>query len=182
MPKENIEKAIKKAFKEAEGHYQEAAYEGYGPGGVAVYVECLTDNLNRTVSSLRHLFGKHGGRLAKGGSVEFLFERKGLFVVQAKEGLTEEAQLALIEAGAEDIEHEEDVATIWCSFEGFGGLQKAIEHTLLSVEHSSLHRMAKNLIAPAPEEEKRVLRLVEALEEDDDVQAVFHNMTVEKGS
>ena len=175
MPKENIEKAIKKASKEGEGDYQPILYEGHGTNGVAIYVECLTDNINRTVSAVRHLFAKHGGHLAKGGSLEFLFERRGQFVLKERE-IAEEALLALIEAGAEEIENEGDFTVIFCPFGDFGRLQKEIERIALSIESASLQRLPKTRLSLARKEEERILRLIDALEDEDDVQCVFHNM------
>lgn len=179
MPKENIEKAIKKALKEGEGSYQPTLYEGHGPGGVAVYVECLTDNINRTVSMVRHIFSKYGGHLAKSSSLEFLFERKGQFVLKV-ETLTEAIELALIEGGAEGIENEDNFTIVWCVFEDFGSLQKTIEHLSLHVENASLQRVAKTMVFPGKNDEKCMARLVDALEEEDDVQHVFHNMTTQE--
>ncbi|RDC63362.1 YebC/PmpR family DNA-binding transcriptional regulator [Adhaeribacter pallidiroseus] len=178
MPKENMERAIKKGSGADEAHYTEITYEGYAPHGVAVYVECLTDNLNRTVASVRSAFSKHGGALGTNGSLDFLFDRKGVFVLkQAESTLDEEAfTFELIDAGAEEVVFEEEYITIYCAMEDFGALQKKVESLALEVETAELQRIPKTTVTLNDDALRKVLKLIDVLEDDDDVQKVYHNV------
>jgi YebC/PmpR family DNA-binding regulatory protein len=178
MPKDNVERAIKKALESGNTAFYEPTYEGYAPGGVAVFVECTTDNLNRTVSSVRAIFSKKGGSLATSGSVDFLFDRKGVFIVSLSDQDPEELELELIDGGAEDIETDDELEeiTITTAFEDFGNMQKKIEDLNLELKNANLERIPLNTTELSLEDAKKSLRLIEALEDDDDVQAVYHNL------
>jgi YebC/PmpR family DNA-binding regulatory protein len=177
MPKENVERAIKKATSDATD-FSVVKYEGYASGGIAVIVECATDNTNRTVANIRSIFSRWGGNLGSSGSVEYLFEHKGEFVVN--KGTFDEEQFAfdLIDAGAEDVELQEGQFFITTSFEDFGRMQKKLEEMNAEVVSAKSEYNPVNTTALDVESSKKVLRLIEAVEEDDDVQAVYHNMAV----
>ena len=178
MPKENVERAIKKALESGSGDLHQPTYEGYAPGGVAVFVECTTDNLNRTVSSVRSIFSKGGGNLATSGSVDFLFERKGIFVVEKSTRNLEDLELELIDGGAEDLEVDDDAdeITITVDFTDFGNMQKKLEELGIEPKGANLERIPTTTTALSLSEAKTALQLIENLEEDDDVQNVFHNL------
>lgn len=179
VPKDNIERAIKKGSGADATDYTEVTYEGYAAHGVAVIVECMTDNLNRTVAAVRAAFAKHGGSLGKSGSLAFLFERQGIFSVKQEAVADEEAlTLAMIEAGAAAIEPEEDYFYINCPLEAFGGIQKELETLSVAIDDAALQYIPNTSVAVTNEEAARVVRLIEALEDNDDVQRVFHNMAM----
>mgnify|MGYP000285279694 CR=1 FL=1 len=176
MPKENIERAIKKAS--GDGNQLEKVYfEGYAQGGVAIFVECLTDNRNRTVSSIRSIFTKNGGSLGKNGSISYLFDQKGVFTIPRKEDMDmEELELELIDAGAEDLEVEDDFLTVTTAKEDFGGVQKKLEELNIEPDNASLQQIPKARKALDIESSLKVMKMVDAFEEDDDVQNVYHNL------
>ena len=179
LPKDNADRAIKKASEAGGESYTELTYEGYAPGGVAVYVECMTDNLNRTVSNVRHRFSKMGGNLATTGSVAFLFERKGVFILQKQESTDEEMLFfELIDSGAEDVDNEDGIITVTTSMEDFGAMQKKLEDMGLETENASLQRIPKNFIETDKETALKVLKMIDYLEDDEDVQEVYHNMEI----
>lgn len=175
MPKENIERAISKASREADA-LQEVTFEGYAPYGVAVFVECLTDNNNRTVSNIRAIFTRRGGNLGTNGSLAFLFARKGVFTVPKGELDPEEFELEIIDAGVEDVELEGDVFIITCAMEDFGTVQKKLEELGVEPENAELQRIPHETKELGQEDALRVLKIVEEFEEDDDVQNVYHNL------
>lgn len=177
MPKDNILRAINKASSEG-ANLQEVTFEGYAPGGVAVFIECLTDNNNRTVSNIRSLFNKRGGNLGTNGSLSFLFDRKGVITVPKGNLNTEEFELAVIDAGAEDIEEQDDVFVITTSMEDFGRLRKKLEEMHIEPENASLQRIPNDLKKLTRDEGVKVLRYLEEFEEDDDVQNVYHNLEI----
>jgi YebC/PmpR family DNA-binding regulatory protein len=175
MPKENIERAINKANNEG-GNLQEVTYEGYAPGGIAVFIECLTDNTQRTVSNIRAIFNKRGGNLGTNGSLNFIFTRKGIFTVP-KENLDPETfELEMIDAGAEDIELNEDVYMITSAVEDFGKIQKKLDEMNVKVENAQLQRIAVDTKKLDVESARKVLKMIEEFEEIDDVQNVYHNL------
>ncbi len=178
MPKDNIERAIKKAAEGGSSALYQPTYEGYGPGGVAIFVECTTDNTNRTVSNVRAIFNKKGGSLATSGSVDFLFARKGIFILDKPDMDPETLELELIDGGAEDIEVDEATGeiTVTVDFADFGQMQKKLESLELEPKSATIERIPLNTVKLDVETAKKVLDLVEALEEDDDVQQVFHNL------
>lgn len=184
MPKDNIERAIKRGTGEIEGaDYEELAYEGYGPGGVAVYVEALTDNTNRTVADLRSLFSKAGGNLGTSGSVAFLFEPKAVFEVPAGELAEDDLFLLAADAGAEDLRREEGdggpVFVVEAPAEAFGAVQAALAEAGVEPAEAGLQQIPTTTVAPPPDDAARVLRLLDALDEHQDVQAVYSTLDVD---
>ena len=178
MPKDNIERAIKKAAGGEGDNYEEVRYEGYGPGGVAVIVEALTDNRNRTASNVRAAFTKAGGALGETGSVGFMFNRVGEVTYKPEAGSADKVMEAAIEAGADDVASDEDGHVILCAFEDIGEVSKALESALGEAE--SVKAIWKpQTMAPVDEEKAQsVLRLISTLDDDDDVQNVYANFEV----
>ena len=178
VPKEVIERAIKKSQGGDADTYEEIRYEGYGPGGVAVIVEAMTDNRNRTASTVRSTFGKHGGNLGETGSVAFMFERKGQIVYPASVGDAETMLVAAIEAGAEDVETGEDGHTVWCEATDLAAVAAALETSLGESETTRLVWKPNMTTELDLEGAQKLMRLIEALEDDDDVQHVTANFEV----
>lgn len=178
MPKDNIERAIKKALDSGSESLQEVNYEGYAPGGIAVFVECTTDNINRTVSNVRSAFNKYGGNLATSGSVDFLFERKGIFVLDTTEQDIDTLELDLIDGGAEDFELDEESNEMFVTvaFVDFGNMQKKLEELGIEPKSASLERIALNTNTLEVSDAMKALHLIDILEENDDVNQVFHNL------
>lgn len=176
MPKDRIEAAIKRASSKEEKDYEEVVYEGYAPHGIAVVVECATDNLNRTVANVRMHFSKGGGSLGKTGSLDFMFDRKGIFKISAEGVDLEELELELIDFGAEDIYEHEGEIIIETPFTEFGNMQKGLEEKGLEVISAEVQRIPTTRTELTEEQEEEVLSMIERFEEDDDVQAVYHNM------
>lgn len=178
MPKENVERAIKKALEADSGDLYEPTYEGYAPGGIAVFVECTTDNTQRTVQHVRMLFSKGGGNLAVSGSVDFLFERKGIFIVNLEGQNVEMLQLELIDGGAEDIEvdREANEITITVDFVDFGNMQTCLDKLGIEAKSAQLERLPLNTVKLDVADAKIALALIESLEDDDDVNEVYHNL------
>ena len=181
MPSDNIERAIKKGTGELEGvSYEEIAYEGYGPGGVALYIETLTDNGNRTVADVRHALGKHGGSLGTSGSVAWQFERKGQVVIDAA-SYTEEAVFeAAIEAGAEDVVREGDEFIVTCEYTVFNEVQEGIKNAGIEPSSAELTWIPSNEVAVAGKDAEKLLKLLDALDELDDVQHVHSNADIDE--
>jgi YebC/PmpR family DNA-binding regulatory protein len=177
MPKDNIMRAISKGEKDEAG-LQEAVFEGYLPNGIAVFVECLTDNHNRTVSNIRALFNKKGGSLGTKGSLGFLFERKGVIQVPKADRDPDEFQLEIIDAGVEDFDTEGDMFVITTALEDFGSVQKRLEELGIEPENSELQRIPKETKKLPLADSVKILKMIEDFEEDDDVQYVFHNLEV----
>ena len=176
MPQDNIERAIKKATGELEGQsYQELTYEGYGPSGVAVMVEVATDNKNRTVAEVRHLFSKGGGGMAETGSVAWMFDRKGVILLPKKDKSEDEIMEIILEEGAEDIQTEDEYFEVYTPLESFEPVRKALANKNFEIENASLQWIAKNEIAVEGEEAEKVMKLIESLEDNDDVQNVYSN-------
>ncbi|WP_162051965.1 YebC/PmpR family DNA-binding transcriptional regulator [Pontibacter pamirensis] len=176
MPKDRIEAAIKRASSKEEKDYEEVVYEGYAPHGIAVVVECATDNLNRTVANVRMHFSKGNGTLGKTGSLDFLFERKGIFKISAEGVDLEELELELIDFGAEEIYEHEGEIIIETPFTEFGNMQKGLEEKGLEVVSADVQRIPTTRTELTEEQEEEVMNLIERFEEDDDIQAVYHNM------
>ncbi len=175
MPKENIERAIKKADSEG-SNLQEYTFEGTGQGGAAIFVECLSDNNQRTVSDVRHVFSKYGGELGKNGSLSYIFERKGIFVIPKGDFDIEELELDLIDAGLEEIEEENGKYILTTDMKDFGNMQKKLEELKLEAENAELQRIPKMYKRLDPETAMKALNIVEKLEELDDVQNVYHDI------
>ncbi len=180
MPKDTIERAIKKASGADADNYETVTFEGYGPNGIAFFIECTTDNTNRTVASVRSIFTKNGGSLGTNGSLEFLFDRKGVFTIERDkiEMTLEELELELIEGGAEDFEESDDFITIYTDFVDFGKMAETLEKLEIEVKNSELQRIPTNTNQLSVEEGKKIMNLVDKFEEDDDVQNVFHNLEI----
>ena len=176
MPKENIERAIKKATAAEAESYVETSFEGYAPHGIAVFAECLTDNNNRTVASVRSTFNKYGGSLGTNGSLSFLFERKGIFTIINEDLSLEELELEMIDAGAEDFEIDGDRLTITCAKEDFGNVSRKLNELGIEPEESGLKRIPNDTKKLDVESAKKVMKFIEALEDDDDIQNVYHNL------
>ena len=176
MPMDNIDRAIKKAMGELEGvSYLELNYEGYGPSGVAVYVECVTDNKNRTVADVRHLFSKYGGSLGESGSVSWMFEHKGIISLPEQDKTEDDLMEIVIEAGADDLQLDDEYFEITTSVESFETVRKALVDSELEVENASLQWIAKNTVDVQGEDSEKVIKLIDALEDCDDVQNVYTN-------
>lgn len=181
VPKDNIERAISKGSSDDSDDYLEVTYEGYAPNGVAVFVECSTDNLNRTVASVRSIFTKNGGSLATHGSVDFLFDRKGIFLVQILENFDLEAfEFQMIEANAEEIEQTDDYLSITCGLEDFGSVQQKLEDLKIEVKEAGLIRIPTTTIELDDEEFILAMKLIEKLEQDDDTQNIYHNLELKE--
>lgn len=180
MPKDNIERAIKRAFEKDQSDYKEMNYEGYGPYGIAIFVETATDNTTRTVANVRSYFNKFGGSLGTTGSLEFLFDHKAVFHVAKKEGIdNDELLLELIDYGVDEVEEEEDELIITGEFTSNGDIQKHLEEMGFEINSAEFERFPKDTKDVTPEQREEVNKLVEKLEEDEDVQNVFTNMTEE---
>ena len=175
MPKDNIERAIKKASGGDAEDYEEIRYEGYGPGGVAVIVEAMTDNRNRTASNVRSTFAKNGGNLGETGSVGFMFERKGEVTYPADVGDADTVMMAAIEAGAEDVESSGEGHVIWCADTDLNEVASALETALGESESTRLVWKPTTTTAMDLEGMQKLMKLIEALEDDDDVQRVTTN-------
>jgi len=181
MPKDNIERAIARASGEGAdaAAYEAVSYEGYGPGGVAVYVEALTDNRNRTASDVRHLFSKHDGNLGESGVVAWLFERKGVVLVPAGGVDEDELMLAAADAGAEDVEREDTSFRVTCPPEQLTAVREALEAGGFPVEDAQPTMLPKTTVAVDDEAvARKIVRLMDALEENDDVQGVYANFDI----
>ncbi len=179
MPKDNIQRAISKASGGDAENYEEVRYEGYGPGGVAVIVEVLTDNRNRSASNVRAAFTKAGGALGETGSVSFMWDRAGEIYYPASAGSADAVLEAAIEAGADDVQSDEDGHTILCAFESMGEVAKALESALGEAESVKSIWKPQNSIPVDEERAQSLMKLVGTLEDDDDVQNVYTNFEVD---
>lgn len=176
MPSDNIERAIKKATGELEGvNYIELTYEGYGPGGIALLIESVTDNKNRTVADVRHILSKHGGSLGETGSVAWMFDRKGIITVVAEGKSEDEVMEVVLEAGAEDFQTEDDFYEVTTAVEDFEEVRKALQNSNFNIENASLQWIAKNTVSVSGENAEKVIKIIDALEDNDDVQNVYTN-------
>lgn len=176
MPKDRIEAAITRASNKDEKDYEEVVYEGYGPHGIAVIIETATDNINRTVANVRHYFTKAGGSLGTSGSVSFMFDHKAVFRFAAAEFDMEELELELIDYGLQDIDENEGEIFIYTAFEDFGNMQKALEDRHIDLISADFQRFPMSLTELTPEQEEEVMKMIDRIEEDDDVNQVYHNM------
>ena len=178
MPKDNVERAIKKASGADSANYVEMTLEGYAPHGIAVFVECTTDNNNRTVANVRSYFNKCDGNLGTNGSLEFIFDRKAVFIFSEGqvEMELEELEMELIDFGLEELEIDEGTLTVTTDFGDFSNMQKKLESMNIELERSDLQRFPKSIKTLVGDESKSGLNLIDKLEEDEDVQNVFHNM------
>ncbi|RMG01830.1 MAG: YebC/PmpR family DNA-binding transcriptional regulator [Acidobacteria bacterium] len=181
MPSETIERAIKRGTGELEGEqYEEITYEGFGISGVAMLIETMTDNRNRTVAELRHLFAKHGGSLGEAGSVAWMFDKRGLIVIDKSAKSEDELLELVIEAGAEDMKVEEDVYEIYTSPENFEAVEEAVRKAGIVPQMAEVSMIPKTYIRLEGEDAKRMLKLYEAIEDHDDVQKVYANFEIDE--
>ncbi len=176
MPKERVDAAIKRASSKEEGNFEEVVYEGVGPAGIAIMVECATDNTTRTVSNVRVIFSRGGGTLGTFGSVGYLFDRKGFFKIDANKINLDSTELELIDSGAEDIYTEDGIVYIESSFNDFGTMQKKLDDMKIEITGAELLRIPHNKVEVSTDTENLINNLIEKLEEDDDVVNVFTNM------
>lgn len=179
MPNENIQRAIKKGSGEEGGvFFEQVSYEGYGPGGVAIYIEVLTDNKNRSAAEIRSIFSRHNGNLAGAGSVTWMFERKGLITVK-KDMVDEDTLLGIIlDAGAEDLKTESDRYEIITSPENFENVKKSLEEKNIEIDSGSVTLLPKNTVRVEGKDAEQLLKLLDSLEECEDVQAVYSNFDI----
>lgn len=181
MPKENIDRAIKRGIGGAEGaQIEEVAYEAYAPGGIAIFIECLTDNKNRTLSDIKAILNKGGGTLATAGSVAYLFERIGQIIIDENKNEIkgEELELAIIDSGADDFDKEESIYVLTCKFTDIHQVLRALEEAGIAIESTEIIRVAKNSIELPEDKKAAITSLVEKIEESDDVSSVFTNLSL----
>ena len=177
MPKENVERAIKKATSKEEGDYKEVLFEGYGPYGIAIVVETATDNNNRTVANIRSYFNKFGGSLGTSGSLSFLFDHKSVFHIKPKDGISlEDLELELIDFGVDELDADEEEIVIYGEFESFNAIQKYLEDNGYEITSAEFERIPNDTKELTEEQRAQIEKLIERIEEDEDVQDVFHNM------
>ncbi len=179
MPKDNIERAIKKATSKDEADYKEMNYEGYGPNGIAVFVETATDNPNRTVANLRSYFTKHGGSLGTSGSLEFLFDHKCVFKIAKKDGVSlDDLELELIDFGVDELENDEEDNSIvlYGPFQSYSAIQKYLEENGFEIQSAEFERIPNDLKELTEDQKVQINKLLEKIEDDEDVQNVYHNM------
>ncbi|MDE6927908.1 MAG: YebC/PmpR family DNA-binding transcriptional regulator, partial [Muribaculaceae bacterium] len=183
MPKDTVERAIKKATDKDASDYKEITYEGYGPFGIAIFVEAATDNNTRTVANVRSYFNKHGGNLGTQGSLTFLFDHKCVFKIKASDGVSlEDLELELIDYGVDELEHDEEegVIVLYGAFEEFNNIQKYLEDNGFELVSAEFERIPNDVKEVTPEQRETLNKLLDKLEEDEDVQNVFHNMKEEE--
>lgn len=180
MPKDNIQRAIKRGAGGSEGiNYEEVAYEGYGPGGVAILCEILTDNRNRTASEIRKIFDISDGKLGGAGSVAWMFEKRGLFIVPADKADEDQLMELALEAGAEDVRANEGKFEITCSPDAYSAVQQALSGAGIEPEVNELSLMPKNTVdVEDPDAARKILKLMERLDDHDDVQSVTSNFNI----
>ena len=177
MPKDRIEAAIKRASSKEEKDFEEVVYEGYGPYGVALLFETATDNIFRTVADIRAILSRGGGSLGKTGSLDFIFTRKGVFKFLKENRDIDELELELIDFGADDVAvSAEEEVYIYCPFQDFGKLQKALEDKGINIISAELQRIPNSHTEVTPDQEEEILLLIEKFEQYDDIQVVYHNM------
>jgi len=178
MPKDNVLRAIKNASNKDTANYEEMSLEGYALHGIAVFVDCATNNNNRTVADVRSYFSKCDGAMGTNGSLEFIFDRKGVFTITPEQIKidVEELEMGLIDAGLEELEVDEEAVTIYCEYADFNNMQTKLEELDIEIKNSERQRIPNNTKIISAEQAKKVLKLLDLLEENDDVQQVFHNM------
>jgi YebC/PmpR family DNA-binding regulatory protein len=177
MPKDRVDGAIKRALSKDADNLAEVVYEGYGSYAVAIVIEAATDNPTRTVANIRSYFNKYGGSLATSGALEFMFQRRGVFTIPLGSVAMDELEMTLIDCGADDIEvDDEQTTTAYTSFENFAHMQKKLEEAKIVFTNAELQRIPLNTVSLTDEQMDEVATLIDRIEEDDDVQAVFHNI------
>ena len=180
MPKDNVERAIKKASGADAENYEEVTYEGYGQGGVAFFVECTTNNTTRTVANVRAVFNKFDGNLGKNGELAFIFDRKGIFTIELSKITMDwdDFEMEMIDGGAEDVEKDEEEVMITTAFEDFGSLSHKLDDLGIEAKSAELQRIPNNTKEVNLDQFKANMKMLERFEEDDDVQNVYHNMEI----
>ena len=177
MPKETIDRAIKKATSKDEADYKEMVYEGYGPNGIAVVVETATDNPTRTVANIRSYFNRYGGSLGTTGSLQFLFEHKCVFKIAPKQGVSiDDLELELIDCGVDELAHDDDAIVLYGEFQSYANIQKYLEDNGFEIFSAEFERIPNDTKELTDEQKVTVIKLLEKIEDDEDVQNVFHNM------
>lgn len=177
MPKENVERAIKKASSKDEADYKEMIYEGYGPNGIAIVVETATDNTTRTVANVRSYFNKLGGSLGTSGSLQFLFDHKCVFRIAPKDGLTlDDLELELIDFGVDELGEDEGDIILYGDFQSYSIIQKHLEENGFDIHSAEFERIPNDIKTLTEEQKAQVNKLIDKLEDDEDVQNVYHNM------
>lgn len=177
MPKENVERAIKKASSKDEADYKEMVYEGYGPNGIAIVIETATDNPTRTVANVRSYFNRHGGSLGTSGSLEFLFDHKCVFNIAPKEGISiDDLELELIDFGVDELAEEEGNIILYGDFQYYSSIQKYLEENDFEIHAAEFERIPNDMKTLDAEQKAQVQKLLDKIEDDEDVQNVFHNM------
>jgi len=180
MPAANIERAIKRGTGELPGvNYEEVIYEGYGPGGAALMVEVVTDNKNRTVADLRHIFSKYGGNLAASGSVAWIFEKKGVIEIRPDVASEDEIMLAAIDAGAEDVKSDEELIEVLTAPEDLDSTKQALTDAGIEIESAQITMYPKNTVKIEGKQAEQLLKLMDALEEHEDVQNIYSNFDID---
>jgi YebC/PmpR family DNA-binding regulatory protein len=181
MPKDTVERAIKKATDKDSSDYKEIVYEGYGPFGIAIVVEAATDNNTRTVANVRSYFNKHGGTLGTQGSLSFLFDHKSVFKIKPKDGISiDDLELELIDYGVDELEQDEEEIVLYGAFEEFANIQKYLEDNGFEIISAEFERIPNDLKEVNAEQRAQIEKLLEKFEDDEDVQNVFHNMKEEE--
>jgi YebC/PmpR family DNA-binding regulatory protein len=178
MPKENVDRAVKKASSKDEADYKEMVYEGYGPNGIAIVVETATDNPTRTVANIRSYFNRYGGSLGTTGSLQFLFDHKCVFKITPKEGVSlEDLELELIDYGVDElVEDEDNTIILYGEFQSYSSIQKYLEENNFEIHSAEFERIPNDMKALNEEQKTQVQKLLDKIEDDEDVQNVFHNM------
>ena len=177
MPKDTVERAIKKATEKDASDYKEIVYEGYGPCGIAIVVEAATDNNTRTVANVRSYFNKHGGNLGTQGSLAFMFDHKSVFKIKPKDGMSlEDLEFELIDYGVDEVEADEEEVVLYGAFEDYSTIQKYLEENGYEIISSEFERIPHDLKEVTEEQRAQLEKLLDKFEEDEDVQNVFHNM------
>jgi YebC/PmpR family DNA-binding regulatory protein len=177
MPKENVERAIKKAISRDESDYKEVVYEGYGPYGIAIVVETATDNPTRTVANVRSYFNRNGGSLGITGSLQFLFDRKCVFRISPKEGVSlDDLELELIDFGVDELVEDEEGIILYGDFQSYSSIQKYLEENRFEIQSFEFERIPNDMKELTEEQKAQVMKLIDKIEDDEDVQNVFHNM------
>lgn len=178
MPKDNVERAIKKASGADAENYEEITYEGYGQGGVAFFVECTTNNPTRTVANVRAIFNKFDGNLGKNGELAFIFDRKGIFTIDKAQIKSDwdDFEMEMIDGGAEEIDQDKNEVMITTAFEDFGSMSHKLDELGIEAKSAELQRIPNNTKGMTDDQFKANMKMLERFEEDDDVQNVFHNM------
>ena len=177
MPKENVERAIKKAISKDEADYKEMVYEGYGPNGIAIVIETATDNPTRTVANIRSYLTRHGGSLGTSGCLQFLFDHKCVFKIAAKDGVSiDDLELELIDFGVDELAEDEDAIVLYGDFQSYSSIQKYLEENGFEIFSAEFERIPNDMKELNEEQKAQVVKLLDKIEDDEDVQNVFHNM------